>query len=93
MPECGADEYTCKTGSCLPFRFRCDGSLDCGPGDESDEKNCEPCEHDIRYFRCGNENTGQCLPISLKCDGHNDCGDMSDEANCSTCILASSETF
>lgn len=41
MPECSDDELKCDlSGACLPFRFRCDGEFDCGPGDESDETDC-----------------------------------------------------
>jgi hypothetical protein len=31
----------CDNGRCIPIQWACDGELDCGPGDYSDEINCE----------------------------------------------------
>ena len=38
---CNADEFQCKnSGKCLPKALQCNGALDCGEFDESDEVNC-----------------------------------------------------
>ncbi|XP_061179517.1 mucin-2-like [Saccostrea echinata] len=87
---CTQKEFTCDSGKCIPITFKCDGNMDCGVGDNSDETNCgeTPCAR-VRNFRCGKNNTN-CLPISLKCDKHDDCGDGSDEVGCN-CTCSSTE--
>ena len=32
--------YSCDDGRCIPVSFKCDRKFDCGPGDFSDEKDC-----------------------------------------------------
>ena len=34
----------CDNGRCIPDDFACDGKIDCGVGDSSDEKDCPECE-------------------------------------------------
>ena len=36
--ECQESEFQCRDGSCIPMRWRCDKTDDCG--DNSDESNC-----------------------------------------------------
>lgn len=37
---CAEHEFTCESGKCIPKTFKCDGNMDCGVGDNSDEKDC-----------------------------------------------------
>ncbi|XP_067839377.1 very low-density lipoprotein receptor-like [Heptranchias perlo] len=85
---CGAIEFKCHDGQCIPNRWQCDGNADCHDGsDESEEvcyrRTCPPDE-----IKCG-PGSLQCIPVSWKCNGVEDCGDGSDEENCGkiTCSL------
>jgi len=39
--SCGYDEFRCKNGQCIPLEWKCDGMVDCGINDTSDEDNCD----------------------------------------------------
>lgn len=70
------DQFQCKSGHCIPLRWRCDADADCM--DSSDEEACgtgvRTCPLD--EFQCNNT---LCKPLAWKCDGEDDCGDNSDE--------------
>lgn len=36
--KCNVDRFDCKDGSCIPYKWVCDGDCDCTSGD--DEKHC-----------------------------------------------------
>ena len=41
MRTCSPNQFKCaKTNRCIPEKWRCDGEIDCGSDDESDEINC-----------------------------------------------------
>ena len=41
LTACDQNQFTChKYGNCIPVHLRCDGHLDCGPNDISDEQAC-----------------------------------------------------
>ncbi|XP_014875306.1 SCO-spondin [Poecilia latipinna] len=78
VPLCPPGEFQCANGKCLPASRVCDGRLDCGFADGSDEQDCGVvCEEG--EFLCPG---GRCILYIHRCDGHDDCGDLSDERGC-----------
>lgn len=80
--------FTCKSGKCIPERWKCDRDRDCHDGD--DEEGCDTDKKDIeslcgpREFMC--ENGHECINMHWRCDHSGDCTDNSDEKNCNyTC--------
>lgn len=37
---CVEYEFICESGKCIFKIFKCDGNMDCGVGDNFDEKDC-----------------------------------------------------
>lgn len=76
--SCFESQFKCEhSNRCIALNWRCDGDVDCGEGDQSDEDNCasKTCPPD--EFQC---DSGQCILQKWKCDGENDCHDGTDES-------------
>lgn len=83
---CGADEFQCRDGYCIPNARRCDGFPHCR--DSSDESECSittttspPSRCRWDEFQCVDRH---CIPDYRRCDGVLDCKDGTDESGCST---------
>nr|XP_040023734.1 SCO-spondin [Gasterosteus aculeatus aculeatus] len=77
-PLCPPGEFQCANGKCLPASRVCDGRLDCGFADGSDEQDCSVVCDEGEFLCSG----GRCILYLHRCDGHDDCGDLSDERGC-----------
>ena len=79
--KCPSGMFKCKkSGKCIYRSYVCDGEVDCGENDDSDEKeNCEMGQCEASEFKC---NDFRCIDKDWVCDGTDDCGDNSDENNC-----------
>ncbi|KAL5015893.1 hypothetical protein ScPMuIL_005482 [Solemya velum] len=77
IDECPPQQFLC-TGRklCIPLIWRCDGDVDCGGDDNSDEMDCAKMTCSDDEFSCDN---GKCIPMRWQCDAEDDCGDNSDE--------------
>ena len=74
-PECGVQQFRCRSSQCINGTLVCNGIKDCD--DNTDEISCCP----ENQFRCSL--SGLCVEEKRRCDGVYDCGegDNSDEVN------------
>ena len=79
-PACGNGFHCEKSGLCVPQSFKCDGEVDCGSADDSDERNCGAITCNPGKFAC--KDAKLCIPRLFVCDGEKDCVDNSDESDC-----------
>ncbi|XP_040174027.1 putative vitellogenin receptor [Anopheles arabiensis] len=77
--SCGAHEFQCENGACIPAAGHCNDIQDCADG--SDESGCDYflCRAPF-WYRCRHEST--CISGSSRCDGQRDCLGGDDEENC-----------
>lgn len=72
-PVCS--EFSCDKKRCIPFRYVCDGVVDCF--DQTDELQCAPCNSSS--IHCGER---KCMSDRHICDGTVTCPYAQDERNC-----------
>ncbi|XP_078571591.1 uncharacterized protein LOC144859176 [Branchiostoma floridae x Branchiostoma japonicum] len=85
---CEDDEVICPySEKCIPECSVCDGVLDCGDDDDTDERNCWFAGCAEKHRRMCSGELG-CYSPSRVCDGDRNCGEMAeDERDCrDSCI-------
>lgn len=77
LKNCEKNERSCKDGSQIDLKQKCDGKIHCKDGSDESLEMCSTNRCFSQFeFRCKN---GACVDASAKCNGISDCTDSSDE--------------
>lgn len=79
LSKCETNERSCKDGSLIKIKKKCEGTAHCKDGSDESLEMCSTnrCFSGLD-FRC---KYGGCVDASAKCNGVKDCADGSDELN------------